>query len=807
MSHADPADEVDTPRLAPGRGGARLDIRELTWRPFGQDAFVLSGITLNAEPGERILLTGPSGSGKSTLLRAIAGVLTTVESGQLGGSIFVDGKDPHEGGSFAGLLVQDPADAMVAGRVGREVAFGPENLGLAREEIWRRVQESLDAVGFPYGVERPVGAVSGGESQRLALAGVLALGPRLILLDEPTAMLDPAAAAIVRNAICTVVAATAATMIIVEHHLDSWLDKIDRVVVLTAAGGVAADGRASETLIAHSETLATLGVWIPEAPPPVPLQLRSELVIPFDRRPEKGMPAVVAEMVTVNRAPRMGFTAINTLAPSVLSQPVLAPPVLPKPVLSQINAIARAGELVAVVGASGAGKSTLAALLAGLNAPSDGSVHGAGDMGADSSAQLCHWSSRDLASRVGWVPQQAELAIVAQTVWDDAMSTGRILDRDVQIAAERVSGLLTALGLAELRDSDPHLLSGGELRRLALVGAIAHGPSVLVLDEPTVGQDRLTWAAVTGVITASRDAGLAVIVATHDPHLIQLADRVIRLERGRVVEDPNGTPPVMAPPPTVSVTPVSATGARPRGRSGRGLAARCGPVSLLGSSILLAIGAVSITDVRVGAVALLVEALLVPIVFGWVRPSARLLPGLLAVFSVGFSGWLLSPGHDVMVGVTASLRVAFFVLPGVLLAGMTDPFALGDHLAQRLRFPPRPVVAAVAAMQRFETLGDQWQQLARTRRIRGLAGGRSPIARIRSASALTFGLLLQSLRQAGRMAVAMESRGFSLPRASGIGRTWAEPAPWTVADSVLMAIGIVVAAIPAGLTLLAQRGN
>lgn len=797
MSYADPADEIDTPRLAPGRGGARLDIRELTWRPYGQDALVLSGITLNVEPGERILLTGPSGSGKSTLLRAIAGVLTTVESGQLGGSISVDGEDPHEGGSCAGLLAQDPADAMVAGRVGREVAFGPENLGLAREEIWRKVHESLDAVGFPYGVEHPVGAVSGGESQRLALAGVLALGPQLILLDEPTAMLDPAAAAIVRNAICSVVADAAATLIIVEHHFDSWLDKVDRVVVLTAAGGVAADGPVTETLVAHSETLAALGVWIPEAPPPVPLRLGSELVVPFDQGGKNGTPVVVAEMVTVNRAPRIVFTAIDTLAPSTPAPPVL----------SQVNAIARAGELVAVVGPSGAGKSTLAALLAGLSTPSDGSVHAAADLGVNSPAQLCHWSSRDLASRVGWVPQRAELAIVARTVWDDALSTGRILGRDEQIATDRVAGLLTALGLAALRQSDPHLLSGGELRRLALVGAIAHGPSVLVLDEPTVGQDRLTWAAVAGVITASRDAGLAVIVATHDPHLIQLADRVIRLERGRVVESPGGTTSVVVPPPPVSATPVSATVARPRGPSGRGLAARCGPVSLLGSSILLAIGALLITDVRVGAVAVLVEALLAPIVFGWVRPSARLLPGLLAVFSVGFSGWLLSPGHDVTVGLTAGLRVAFFVLPGVLLAGMTDPFALGDHLAQRLYFPSRPVVAAVAAMQRFDTLGDQWQQLARMRRIRGLAGGRSPITRIRTASALTFGLLLQSLRQAGRMAVAMESRGFSLPRASGISRSWAEPAPWTVADSVLIVIGMVVAAIPAGLTLLAQRGN
>lgn len=802
MSPTDPTDGVGTPRPTSGRGGARLDIRELTWRPFGQDVQVLSGITLNAEPGERILLTGPSGSGKSTLLRAIAGVLTTVESGELGGSIRVDGTDPNDGGSFAGLLVQDPADAMVAGRVGREVAFGPENLGRARDEIWRRVQESLDAVKFPYGLEHPVGAVSGGESQRLALAGVLALGPRLILLDEPTAMLDPAAAAIVRNAICRAVADTAATMIIVEHHFDSWLEKIDRVVVLTAAGGVAADGPATETLKAHSETLARLGVWIPGAPPPAPLRLSSELVIPFDRVGGHGIPVVVAEMVTVNRPPRIGFTAVNTLAPSVLSQPVLS-----QPVLSQVDAIVRAGELVAVVGRSGAGKSTLTALLAGLSAPSDGSVHAAGDWGADAPDQLCHWSSRDLASRVGWVPQQAELAIVAQTVWDDAMSTGRILDRDEQTAAVRVSGLLAALGLADLRQSDPHLLSGGELRRLALVGAIAHGPNVLVLDEPTVGQDRLTWAAVTGVITASRDAGLAVIVATHDPHLIQLADRVIRLEHGRVIEGQYGTPSVLAASPSVPATPVSATPARSRGRARGGLAARCGPVSLLGSSILLAIGALFITDVRVGAVVVLVEALLAPIVFGWVRPPLRLLPGLLAVASVGFSGWLLSSSHDVTVGLTAGLRVAFFVLPGILLAGMMDPFALGDHLAQRLHFPPRPVVAAVAAIQRFETLGDQWQQLARTRRIRGLAGGRSPIARIRTASALTFGLLLQSLRQAGRMAVAMESRGFSLPRASGVGRTWAEPAPWTVADSVLMTIGILVAATPAGLTFLAQRGN
>ena len=167
------------------------------------------------------------------------------------------------------------------------------------------------------------------------------------------------------------------------------------------------------------------------------------------------------------------------------------------------------------------------------------------------------------------------------------------------------------------------------------------------------------------------------------------------------------------------------------------------------------------------------------------------------MLSVAFSNWLLSPGHDVAAGATAGLRVAFFVLPGVLLAARVDPFALGDHLGQRLHLPARPVVAAVAALQRFESLDTQWHQLRRTRRVRGLDGGRSPVARARQVAALTVGLLVQSLRQAGRMAVAMEARGFSAPLAQGRRRTWAEPAPWLRADSLMTALGLAVAAVPA----------
>jgi energy-coupling factor transporter transmembrane protein EcfT len=211
----------------------------------------------------------------------------------------------------------------------------------------------------------------------------------------------------------------------------------------------------------------------------------------------------------------------------------------------------------------------------------------------------------------------------------------------------------------------------------------------------------------------------------------------------------------------------------------------------------LVLGAPFISDLQTALIAIGVQLALAPLVLGVGRPPwRRLLPGLFAVASVSFSNWLLSPGREVSAGALAGLRVAFFVVPGVLLTSRIDPSALGDHLGQRLRLPARPVVAAVAALYRFEGLGENWDQLARIRRVRGLGPGRSPLARCRSVAALTFGLLIETLRQAGRMAVAMEARGFSAAVPSASGRTWAEQAPWRLGDSLMLALGLAVAGIP-----------
>jgi energy-coupling factor transport system ATP-binding protein len=308
----------------------------------------------------------------------------------------------------------------------------------------------------------------------------------------------------------------------------------------------------------------------------------------------------------------------------------------------------------------------------------------------------------------------------------------------------------------------------------------------------------LTWSAVAGLVVAARDAGVGVVVATHDPLLIALADRVITLKAGRIVEPAGESPPRPAPGGSGATTvPGRVSGVTtPIGRFA-GLAGHCGPLSLLLASMVLLLGVPFISDVHTALVAIGIQIALAPVVLGAVRPPwRRLLPGLLAVASVSFSNWLLSPGLEVSSGVLAGLRVAFFVVPGVLLASRIDPSALGDHLGQRLRLPARPVVAASAALYRFEALEEHWDQLVRVRRVRGLGPGRSPLGRCRSVAALTFGLLIETLRQAGRMAVAMEARGFSAAVTSGVRRSWAEPAPWRLSDSLMLVLALAVAGSP-----------
>lgn len=220
---------------------------------------------------------------------------------------------------------------------------------------------------------------------------------------------------------------------------------------------------------------------------------------------------------------------------------------------------------------------------------------------------------------------------------------------------------------------------------------------------------------------------------------------------------------------------------------------RCNPGALVLASFLLAAGALAAPDLRGALIAAVALLIVVPALIGRARFQwLRLLPGVLAVVSVAWSNWLLAADRALEVAALAGLRIGLFVLPGIVFASFIEPFALGDFLGQRLRLPARPVVAATVALHRFESLGADWTDLERARRVRGLGASRSFPSRVRDLLSLAGSLLVLALNQAGRMAVAMEARGFSARRT----RTWAEPSPWRARDTAVLVICTLLAALP-----------
>lgn len=489
---------------APTRGPGRIEVEHLTWRPAGRAAPVLPGLDLTVEPGEKVLLAGASGSGKSTLLRALAGLLLADDVGELHGTVRVGGRAPQEVPGSVGLLLQDPSAAVVAGRVGRDVAFGLENLRVPRDAMPARVRRALEAAQFPYDERHRTGALSGGEMQRLALAGALALEPSALLLDEPTSMLDEEASARVRRSVLAAAERAGTTLVVVEHRLGPWVEHMDRCVVLDRDGRILLDGPAERVLHEHRELLAAQGVWVPGLPVPKPQDIDPALVEPY-APPYDGVPVVAAERVAVHhRRPFAPRGEAGTRA------------------LDGVCATVRAGSALALSGPSGAGKSTLLAVLAGLQRPDAGTARlGGPDGRVGARPDVWALPSPELARHLAWVPQLPEHGMVGRTVLEELLVTSTALGRGEQDARRRALALLEVLGLSHLQHVPGHHLSGGEQRRMMVAAAAVHGPAALLLDEPTVGQDRDTWAAVMGVCVAARNAGAGVALASHDPDTVE----------------------------------------------------------------------------------------------------------------------------------------------------------------------------------------------------------------------------------------------------------------------------------------------
>lgn len=470
---------------------AAIEARGWGWRHAGRRAWAVRDLELSIPAGQRVLLLGASGAGKSTLLAGLGGLLHGRDSGEPAGALLVDGVPAHEARHRTGLLLQDPDTQLVMTRSGDDVAFGPECHGVPAGEIWPRVDAAMRAVGFGYGRERATAALSGGEKQRLALAGQLANRPGLLLLDEPSANLDPDGAAVVRAAVG---AARDCTLVLVEHRVEAWLGIIDRVVVLAPAG-LLADGPPQRVFAEHGSALRAAGVWVPGMTEPDP-----------PRRAEPGREVLRAERVTF----RYRGAGADAVHPASLTL--------------------RAGEAVAVTGANGSGKTSLAMLVAGLATPRSGRV-----TAPDSTRALHRRRPTSLIRAVGTVFQQPEHQFLRRTVRTELLQAPLRLGWPMARAGARADELLHRLGLVALAEANPYTLSGGQQRRLSVATALSGTPPVLVLDEPTFGQDARTWRELLELLRTVRDDGTAILAVSHDTAFVAgLADRCLRMVAGVV---------------------------------------------------------------------------------------------------------------------------------------------------------------------------------------------------------------------------------------------------------------------------------
>jgi energy-coupling factor transport system ATP-binding protein len=429
-------------------------------------------------------LLGASGAGKSTLLQALAGLLDRSGGGEEEGELRVNGD--------AGLVLQDPETQLVMARAGDDVAFGLENRCVPTAEIWPRVHRALGDVGFPYSEDRATAALSGGEKQRLAIAGILALRPRVLLLDEPTSNLDPDGARAIREVLARIAERREVTMVVVEHRVALVVPLIDRVIVVEAGGGIVADGSPDAVFAREGGHLRELGVWVPGDPPAA-----------APRRMTTGGEAIVARDLTF-LYPRSDVNALDG-----------------------VSATVRRGGALAITGPNGSGKSTLAMVLAGLLRPRSGVVRAFGD-------EPSRLRPRALVRRIGTVFQDPEHQFVAAHVEDELRVGPRAIDLPREEIERRVRDLLERLDLAELAAANPFTLSGGEKRRLSVGTALATSPGALILDEPTFGQDRRTFAELLALLAEYRDGGGAIAFASHDELFVDaLADERLRLQGGR----------------------------------------------------------------------------------------------------------------------------------------------------------------------------------------------------------------------------------------------------------------------------------
>ena len=492
----------------------------------------LDDVSLELARGERLCVLGANGSGKSTLASVICGLLAPDE-GEVelaGEQVCAEGAPDLEAYRRArrslGLVFQNPDDQIVTSIVADDVAFGPENLGVPRDQIAARVARELHRVAMDDYAQADPARLSGGQRQRVCIAGALAMEPAVLVLDEPASLLDVRG----RLAILRVMgrlAAAGTTLVHVTHFMEEALEA-DRVIVMDH-GRVALAGTPSE-VFAQGEKIAELGLEVPFA-----ARLSRRLGLPWTCDE-------TALLDALGEAKGAGSLASSTHAGATDETAPFASPVITVEhaffsygrhihALEDVSFEIAPGTSTAIIGQTGSGKSTLLRLLCGMETPDEGRVIVADN---DTTTRRGRRAARGC---MGYVMQHPERQLFAETVEKDVAFGPRNLGLPEGEVARRVTEALELVGLAKRRDVSPFKLSGGQRRLCALAGILAMEPRVLVLDEPTAGLDPRGRAMLRRVLARLRERGVTLVQVTHNMEDAARADRVLALDQARLVAD------------------------------------------------------------------------------------------------------------------------------------------------------------------------------------------------------------------------------------------------------------------------------
>lgn len=495
-----------------------LKIDNLSYRYPSRKQFTLKNINLTLADGEMLLLAGRSGCGKSTLIKAVSGLLGSEERGELQGAIYLQGEDiskwpPEKTGQLVGTVYQSPDDQLFAMTVADEVGFALENQGEEPEVIARKVSETLELVGLGGFEDYSIHKLSGGQRQRLALASILVTRPGLLILDEPVSQMNPQGVQSFMQLLVRLNREAGIAILMIEHRVNELCKYFSRLVVMQD-GRIVYDGLVQDAWQAMTGR-SDLGLREPQTVKLCRALQLSELTTEQEK---------IVQMLRHECEP---VEAAAQAQPAGPQKPLLEArdlyytyPGCKEPTLKKLQFTLYQGQITAIMGFNGAGKSTLMNLLGGLTQTQQGSML---LEGKPVDKQL---------GKIGYLRQEPDLMLLADTVREElCWKNNTITQQELQL-------LLKHMNLEEYADDFPLALSKGQRLRVVLGAMLAKKPALLLLDEPTTGQDEQSLAEIRRLLFAYKEQGGSIFICTHDMELAaQVADRVIVLCAGQIIAD------------------------------------------------------------------------------------------------------------------------------------------------------------------------------------------------------------------------------------------------------------------------------